>query len=93
MASPDKNLQNEEQSGQRFESDAQKLVNQHLADPNHVITDEDLKNIRVGMTPPPDEPTQQAIADADDRIADRKADDEDDTVPGSQKATPWDVIE
>lgn len=85
--------QGSEQNSQRFESDAQKLTNQHLADPNHVITDEDLKNVRVGMTPPPDEPTKQAIRDAEDRIADRKADNDDEMVPGSQKSTPWDVIE
>jgi len=41
-----------EQSSTPFESDTQKIVRRHLEDPNHVITDEDLKNIRVGMTPP-----------------------------------------
>lgn len=76
-----------------FASDAKKLADKHLADPNHVITDEDLQKIRVGATAPPDEPTRQAIDEAEDRIADRKTPDEDKTLPGSQKMTPWDVIE
>lgn len=76
-----------------FESDAKKLADRHLADPDHVITDEDMRNIRVGVTPPPDEPTQEAIDQADEKIADRKTTDEDKTLPGSQKITPWDVVE
>lgn len=76
-----------------FESDAKKLANRHLADPNHVITDEDMQNIRVGMSPGPDEPTQEAIEHADEKIADKKTINEDDTTPGSQKMTPWDVVE
>jgi hypothetical protein len=78
---------------QRFESDAAKLVRRHLSDPDHVITDEEMANVRVGMTPPPDAPTQQAVKEADNRIADRKADSESDAVPGAQKSTPWDVLE
>jgi hypothetical protein len=93
MATPEQHINNDEQGSGRFQSDAQKLANQHLADQNHVITDEDLQNVRVGMTPPPDEPTQQAIKDAEERIADRKTDSEDDTIPGAQKTTPWDVID
>ena len=77
-----------------FASDAKKLADKHLADPNHVITDEEMRNIRVGVTPSsPDEPTQQAIDEAEERVADRKAPDEDKPLPGSQKMTPWDVVE
>lgn len=85
--------QNPEQRQQRFESDTQKVVRRHLADPNHVITDEEIANVRVGMTPPSDTPTQQAVSEADDRIADTKINSEEDTMPGAQKSTPWDVIE
>ena len=84
--------QNPAQENNRFESDTQKLVREHLSDPNHEIKEEDIANVRIGMTPPPDAPTQQAVKDADDRIADRKADSEEDTLPGAQKSTPWDVI-
>lgn len=91
MANPENQLPN--QNGERFQTDAQKLAARHLADPDHVITDEDLANIKVGVTPPdPDAPTQQAVAESEDRIADRKSDSDDDTIPGAQKSTPWDVI-
>ena len=36
----------------RFESDTQKIVRKHLEDKDHVISDEELRNLRVGMTPP-----------------------------------------
>ena len=84
---------NNSQDNQRFESDARKLANKHLSDPNHVITDEDFKNVQVGMSAPPDEPTRQAIKDGEDRIADTKSDKEDDVIPGAQKVTPWDVVD
>lgn len=80
-----------ENQHQKFETDTERLVREHLADPNHVITDEDLRKVRVGMSAPPDGPTQQAIEDGEDRIADRKSDKEDDVIPGAQKATPWDL--
>lgn len=84
---------NNSQENERFESDARKLANKHLSDPNHVITDEDLQKVQVGMTPPRSETLQQAIEDAEDRIADTKSNKEDDTIPGAQKVTPWDVVE
>jgi len=81
------------QSNERFESDTQKIVRKHLSDPNHVITEEEIANVRIGMTPSADAPTQQALEEGEDRIADRKADSEDETLPGAQKRTSWDVIE
>ena len=92
MANIDDKKGQERQSAGEFQSDAQKPANKHLADPDHIITDEDFANVRVGMTPPPDEPTRQAVEDAEEKIADRKSDSEDDTLPGAQKITPWDVV-
>lgn len=74
------------------ESDAEKIVHKHLADPNHKITDEELAGIRVGVVSEADEPTKQAVGESGERIADAKADNEDETTPGAQKSTPWDVI-
>jgi hypothetical protein len=74
-----------------FESDTQKLVHRHLSDPDHKITDEELARVRVGMSPGPDEPTQKAIEEAEKRIADRKSIRDDETLPGAQKITPWDL--
>lgn len=78
------------------QSDAKKIVDRHMADPNHVISEEEMRSIRVGVDAlNPDETTEQAIeeAEADKKIADSKADSEEDTTPGSQKVTPWDVVE
>lgn len=74
-----------------FETDTHRLMRKHMEDQNHVITDEDLAKVRVGMSPGPDEPTKEAINEADDRVADSKTINEDNTVPGAQKITPWDV--
>lgn len=53
---PEENVQlppdtNEE----KFETDAQKLVRRHLEDKNHTITEEELRSIKVGVDPIPDE--------------------------------------
>ena len=77
----------------RFETDTQKLVRKHMEDEDHVISEEEIASVRVGMSPPPDAPTRQAIEEAEERISDNKADSEDDLTPGSQKVTPWDVID
>jgi hypothetical protein len=77
----------------QFESDSHKLVQKHMADQNHKITDEELANVRVGMSPGPDVPTQQAISESEDRIADEKRIEEDKLVPGAQKITPWDTLQ
>ena len=75
------------------QSDAKKLADEHLADANHVITEEDMRKIKVGVTGEPDEATREAVREAEDKVADHKSDSEDDTAPGAQKTTPWDVLE
>ncbi len=90
----DEQKQQPQNTGRRegeFESDTQKLVHRHLSDPNHEITDEELAKVRVGMSPGPDEPTQQAIKESEGRIADKKTIKDDETLPGAQKITPWDL--
>jgi hypothetical protein len=80
-------------NGQEFESDTQKVIHRHLENKNDVITEEDIRNVRIGMSAPLDKPTREAIEEREDKKADRKAVDEDETFPGTQKATPWDVID
>jgi hypothetical protein len=82
---------NADENNERFESDTQKVVRRHLENEDDVITDEDIRNVRVGMTPPLDEPTKAAVRESEERAADRKASNE--TAPGEQKITPWDVVE
>ena len=40
---------------ENYETDVQKLVRRHLEDENHVITDEELRNLKVGVDPLPAE--------------------------------------
>jgi hypothetical protein len=84
---------NNEQNGERFESDTQKLIHRHLENEDDVITDEDIRNVRIGMSPPPDAPTEEALQESEERVADRKTTDIEETLPGEQKITPWDVVE
>ena len=72
--------------------DGSQLVQRHLTDEHHEITDDDIRNVKVGGPANLDEPTIEAIEDGEKRIADHKADNESDVIPGSQKMTPWDTI-
>ncbi|RYF86403.1 MAG: hypothetical protein EON98_03785 [Chitinophagaceae bacterium] len=58
------------ESNKRFESDTEKLVNKHLSDPNHVITDEELQSLRVGMVPPLDTSANETPYGEADNTAD-----------------------
>jgi hypothetical protein len=84
---------NEHPENGRFESDTQRVVRQHLEDKDHVISHDDIANVRVGMSPPLDKPTEEAVRLSEEKVADHKADSEDDTLPGAQKISPWDVID
>ena len=78
---------------ERFESDSHKLVQKHLSDQHHQITDEELANVRIGASPEPDAPPQKAVSKAEERISDNKTINDENTVPGAQKITPWDTID
>jgi hypothetical protein len=45
------NIDDKMENMQSFESDAKKIVRRHLEDKDHVITEEEIASIRVGMTP------------------------------------------
>ena len=38
-------------TAERFETDTQKIVRRHLENQDDIITDEDLRSVRIGMTP------------------------------------------
>ncbi len=61
------------QSEQPFKTDAEKLVFEHLSDPNHVITEEDMRKIRIGVTPPVDESTEEVIVEAEGKADDQQS--------------------
>jgi hypothetical protein len=45
---------------EKFETDAQKLVRLHLEDENHTITEEEIRNLKVGVDPLPEESEPEA---------------------------------
>jgi hypothetical protein len=75
------------QQEERFESDTQKLVRRHLEDPNHVITEEEIKNLRVGMSPGIDAETEKAVKALEERVQENNGDDN-----TERPSTPWDVM-
>jgi hypothetical protein len=80
------------QPGEQFQSDTQRIVKRHLENKDDVITEEDIRNVRVGMTPPLDDATEEALEEREEKVADRKSIDEE-SAPDGQKLTPWDVVE
>ena len=89
-----------EATEERFLSDTQKVVRRHLENEEDIITDEDIANVRVGMTPPSlDAPTKARFEDeeAKDEIEEEYLGDEDKLEEGDnpkdERVTPWDTIE
>lgn len=84
-----------EQQDEKFLSDTQKVVKKHLEDPNHQISEEDIKNVRIGMTPPDtlsqsDDPNA-AIEERVSEITEDGDKNDDETPPSEDRITPWDV--
>ena len=85
---------------ERFESDTQKIVRRHLEDPDHVITDEEMQDIRVGMHPPEAGAStlerlkdEEALEDAEKKIVGNTDDIEEGKNKRDERITPWDTID
>ncbi|HVG13970.1 MAG TPA: hypothetical protein VM935_03380 [Chitinophagaceae bacterium] len=61
------------------------IVRQHLKDPNHIITDEDIKNVEVGVF----ETTQEYEGEILEENAEIPKPEEGDSAT---PATPWEVL-
>ena len=75
----------------RFESDTQKIVRKHLEDKDHVISEEEIRNVRVGMTPPNEERHLEEIVEEIEAEAEPKEDDKE--MPADDPVTSWDTID
>jgi hypothetical protein len=88
---PDPNPETQQDNaGEPFESDTQRIMHRHLQNKNDVITDEDIAGIRIGMTPNFDAAAEQQVEDAEgnpELNADGELKDQKETI------TPWDAIE
>lgn len=83
--SPETKLQSED----RFESDTQKIVRRHLEDPNHKITEEELRNVRIGMTPVIEHDSKDQFERTVNEIEENN---DDDIQPNDEPTTSWDTI-
>jgi hypothetical protein len=88
------------ENGGRFESDTQKIVRRHLENESDVITDEDIRNVRVGMSPPTfDEATEVRFESEEakdkaetDYLGPQEDESENDDSTKGKKITPWDTL-
>lgn len=84
MIDPTRKQPEESKEDEAPQYDTQTIVHRHLQDKDHVITDEEIRNVKVGDV---DEiPTIGAEAQA------RFEDDENDSLGEDEKGTPWDTI-
>lgn len=85
---------------ERFVSDTQKIVRRHLENEDDVITDEDIRSVRVGMTPPlMDEPTEARFGNEEEKdtveeeYLSTREDKEEPEANAGDTLTPWDTID
>jgi hypothetical protein len=45
---------------EKFETDTQTIIRRHLEDKDHVITEDEIRNVRIGMDADDEEKPQQA---------------------------------
>jgi hypothetical protein len=92
--------ENPQTNGEPFESDTHKIVRRHLENEDDIITEEDIANVRVGMTAPQfDAPTEARFEEADSRekteeeILGETDETSDDKNLEGQQITPWDTVD
>ncbi len=84
---PENNFHNGlDASFQNGQSDTEKLMREHLQTPGHIITDEDLKNIKKT---PESAASDNVILESDSL---NNEETEDDVPEHDKPATPWDVL-
>ena len=84
---PGKGAIEENKTPEHFESDTQKIVRRHLQDKNHVITEDEIRGVRVGMTPPAEETDSDSRSDAETTARNDNPD------PATAALTPWNNVE
>ena len=87
MANPLNTTENNSRENQP-QSDSQKAVRRHLEDENHVISEDDIRNVRVGVTPEKVDTGEELVKQVEEENAEKK----DDEQPNDKPITPWDVV-
>ncbi|MGE5521906.1 MAG: hypothetical protein ACM3VS_18430 [Candidatus Dadabacteria bacterium] len=88
---PDELDNNTPQNGQ-FESDTQKIVHRHLSDKEDIISEEDIRNVRVGMVPPDAISTDEEKEEKTEEII-SNTEDNNEKDPNDEPLTPWDITD
>ena len=85
---------NDEQRPERFESDTEKIIHRHLQNKDDVITEEDIRNVRVGLTPTSAE-REREEEDVTETIDEEVNTPEDGQDPDQtdDPVTPWDTVQ
>lgn len=88
----------ENQNQEPFESDTQKIIHRHLENEDDVITEEDIRNVRVGVFPPDalttDNESEEEIEEELDNVAaNRTGENNEDEEPSDNPITPWDMVD
>ena len=83
----------DEKQDKSFQSDTQKVIRRHLENEDDTISEDDIRNVRVGMSPDTD-----SLAKAAEKLEDEVKDidekkDDDSKDPNEEPVTPWDVID
>ena len=86
--------ENRTKESKPMETDSSEIVRRHLEDENHEITDEDIRNVKVGSTE--DEPATTG-AEAAARFTEEESEEKKDKgnkLPDADATpgTPWDVL-
>jgi hypothetical protein len=88
----------ENQNLESFESDTQKIIHRHLENEDDVITEEDIRNVRIGVFPPEtlttgNETEEEIEEELENISSDRIEEDYEDEAPSDNPITPWDMID
>ncbi|MDB5207356.1 MAG: hypothetical protein JWR72_2431 [Flavisolibacter sp.] len=79
---------------EQFETDSQKIVRRHLENESDIITDEDIRSVRIGISPSHEVQSEQNLEELiDDIESEREKDDDTDVATTDNPITPWDTIE
>lgn len=71
------------------------IVRRHLQDPNHVITDEEIRNVQVGKSDEVPTTGAEAMARFEDETNNKESDTtnkDDGDLPEATPPNPWDVL-
>jgi hypothetical protein len=79
----------------RFETDAQRIVRRHLENEDDVITDEDLRSVRIGQVIPVEtnEEGEEKLEELIEEVEKKTPYSDPDIKPNDDPITPWDAVE